>query len=84
MTDLEGKTALVTGSTSGIGRATAVALAARGAHVLVMVNQLAALAPAGRVAESEERAAAIAFLASDDASFVQGVTLAVDGGRVAT
>ena len=35
MTDLKGKTALVTGSTRGIGRATAVALAARGAHVLV-------------------------------------------------
>jgi NAD(P)-dependent dehydrogenase (short-subunit alcohol dehydrogenase family) len=27
MTDLEGKTALVTGSTSGIGKATAIALA---------------------------------------------------------
>jgi NAD(P)-dependent dehydrogenase (short-subunit alcohol dehydrogenase family) len=49
-----------------------------------MVNQLAALAPAGRVAEPEELAAAIVFLASDDASFVHGVTLAVDGGRVAT
>src|SRR6201987_5456553 len=36
MTDLRGKTALVTGSTSGIGRATAIALAARGAHVLVV------------------------------------------------
>ncbi len=36
MTDLKGKTALVTGSTSGIGKATAVALAARGAHVLVV------------------------------------------------
>jgi NAD(P)-dependent dehydrogenase (short-subunit alcohol dehydrogenase family) len=35
VTDLKGKTALVTGSTRGIGRATAVALAARGAHVLV-------------------------------------------------
>ena len=35
MTDLRGKTALVTGSTSGIGKATAIALAARGAHVLV-------------------------------------------------
>ena len=36
MTDLRGKTALVTGSTSGIGRATAVALAARGPYVLVV------------------------------------------------
>jgi NAD(P)-dependent dehydrogenase (short-subunit alcohol dehydrogenase family) len=49
-----------------------------------MVNHLAAQAPAGRVAEPEELAAAIVFLASDDASFVHGVTLAVDGGRVAT
>ncbi len=36
MTDLKGKTALVTGSTSGIGKATAIALAVRGAHVLVV------------------------------------------------
>ncbi len=49
-----------------------------------MVNHLAALAPAARVAEPEELAAAIVFLASNDASFVHGVTLAVDGGRVAT
>jgi NAD(P)-dependent dehydrogenase (short-subunit alcohol dehydrogenase family) len=34
-TDLAGTTALVTGATSGIGRATAVTLAGRGAHVLV-------------------------------------------------
>ena len=36
MTDLKGKTALVTGSTSGIGEATATALAAHGAHILVV------------------------------------------------
>ena len=36
MTDRRGKTALVTGSTSGIGKATAIALAAHGAHVLVV------------------------------------------------
>jgi NAD(P)-dependent dehydrogenase (short-subunit alcohol dehydrogenase family) len=33
--ELEGKTALVTGSTSGIGRATAFALARLGATVIV-------------------------------------------------
>jgi meso-butanediol dehydrogenase / (S,S)-butanediol dehydrogenase / diacetyl reductase len=37
----------------------------------------------GRVAEPEEVAAAIAFLASDDASFITGVTLPVDGGLTA-
>jgi NAD(P)-dependent dehydrogenase (short-subunit alcohol dehydrogenase family) len=36
MTDLKGLTALVTGSTNGIGKAAAIALAARGAHVLVV------------------------------------------------
>jgi NAD(P)-dependent dehydrogenase (short-subunit alcohol dehydrogenase family) len=47
------------------------------------VNQLAGLALEGRAAEPEELAAAIVFLASDDASFVHGVALEVDGGRVA-
>ncbi len=49
-----------------------------------MANKIAALAPAGPHAEPEELASAIVFLASDDASFVHGVTLAVDGGRMAT
>jgi NAD(P)-dependent dehydrogenase (short-subunit alcohol dehydrogenase family) len=49
-----------------------------------MPNQIAALAPAGRQAEPEEVAGAIVFLASDDGSFVHGVTMPVDGGRLAT
>jgi meso-butanediol dehydrogenase/(S,S)-butanediol dehydrogenase/diacetyl reductase len=40
--------------------------------------------PMGRPAEPDEVAAVIAFLASDDASFVNGVILPVDGGLAAS
>jgi NAD(P)-dependent dehydrogenase (short-subunit alcohol dehydrogenase family) len=39
--------------------------------------------PMGRPAEPEEVAIAILFLASDDASFITGITLPVDGGWLA-
>lgn len=45
--------------------------------------QLAAMAPAGHPATPEEIADAIVYLASDNASFVHGVVLPVDGGRAA-
>lgn len=42
---------------------------------------LTAATPLGRIAEPEEIAAMAAFLASDDASFLTGSVLTVDGGR---
>jgi NAD(P)-dependent dehydrogenase (short-subunit alcohol dehydrogenase family) len=41
------------------------------------------LTPMGRLGRPEEIAAAVAYLASDDASFVTGCELAVDGGYLA-
>jgi NAD(P)-dependent dehydrogenase (short-subunit alcohol dehydrogenase family) len=47
------------------------------------LEQLAAQAPAGRPATSDEIAEAIVFLATDHSSFIHGAKLAVDGGRTA-
>lgn len=40
--------------------------------------------PIGRVCEPEEVAAVVAFLASDDASFIHGANIPVDGGLTAS
>jgi NAD(P)-dependent dehydrogenase (short-subunit alcohol dehydrogenase family) len=47
------------------------------------LDELASTLPLGRAAEADEIARTIVFLASDDASFVSGAVLAVDGGRTA-
>ncbi len=46
-----------------------------------VAEAMRATVPAGRFAEAGEIAAAIAFLASPAAGYVNGVSLAVDGGR---
>lgn len=46
-------------------------------------DEIAAATPAGRVGLTEEVAAAVVFLASDDAAFVHGIVMPVDGGKLA-
>jgi NAD(P)-dependent dehydrogenase (short-subunit alcohol dehydrogenase family) len=63
----------------GVGPTRTEGTAAMGENL----DGLASQAPLGRPAAPEEIAAAVVYLASDAASFVQGVVLPVDGGRTA-
>ena len=47
-----------------------------------VIDSWALQAPIQRMADPQEIAAAVAFLASERASYITGVTLAVDGGWV--
>ncbi|MFC7047565.1 SDR family NAD(P)-dependent oxidoreductase [Emcibacter nanhaiensis] len=82
MKDFTGKTALVTGSTTGIGLAMAEALAAEGAHVLIN-SEDAALCDevAGRLNADGHRATSLLFDLSDSRGLPDFAkkALAVDG-----
>jgi 3-oxoacyl-[acyl-carrier protein] reductase len=45
--------------------------------------QIARRTPAGRLGEPEDISGAVRFLASDEAAFITGVTLVIDGGLTA-
>lgn len=55
----------------------------RGLSVADAYRLITALVPLGRPARAEEVAAVIAFLLSEDASYVNGAVLPVDGGGIA-
>ena len=77
---LSGKTALVTGATSGLGRAAAIQLAAQGAEVIVHGRN--ADRGAQVVEEIESSGGKARFLAADLSDTRQAVQLAEDAGDV--
>lgn len=54
-----------------------------GADMADLMSGFIALIPMGRPASPAEIAGVVAFLASDDAGFVTGVTIPIDGGQTA-
>ena len=83
--DFSGKTALITGSTSGIGRATAVTLAARGAHVIVSGRDTERGETTVRAIREEGGTADFVAAELGDTASIRNLTtraLEIAGGRV--
>ena len=79
--EFSGQVALVTGAASGIGAATALALAARGAHV-VCADIQPATATLGKLRELGGKGSEVRFDLSDRDSVARAVTQAAPTGRL--
>ncbi|WP_442931567.1 SDR family oxidoreductase [Mycobacterium sp. 050128] len=77
-----GKNVLVTGATSGVGREAAKLFAQHGAAVIVTGRDETRGKEVVKEVEELEIANAIAYLCSEESSFITGAVVPVDGGRV--